>query len=321
MKKILLIIIAICFCSSGISQENKNEDSDEFLKIFAEKGCKCVDAISTYNKANEKVVEEINECIAKETETYQLGLSMQIDDQKGKSVGKAGKKEPNVVVSTNKKSDDYKKYYYEIERYMMDNCKSLKEKMASSEKQRGKSYSDNPKAKDYYSQGLIEGKKENHEKAIEYFKKALEVDANFAFAWDNIGLSYRKLGDYGKAIESYNKSLELDPKGLMPLQNIAIAYQFKKEYQKAIDSFQKLAEIDKKNPEIYFGIGHVYAVNLNEYEKGLDYMCKAYNMYVEQKSPYRTDAEKIISYIHSEMKKEGKEGKFDEILKVNNISQ
>jgi tetratricopeptide (TPR) repeat protein len=193
--------------------------------------------------------------------------------------------------------------------------------MTSSEKQRGKSYSDNPKAKDFYSKGLVEGKREHYKEAIEYFKKSLEEDSDFAFAWDNIGLNYRKLGDYDKAIESYNKSLELDPKGLMPLQNIAIAYQFKKEYQKAIDSFQKLAEIDKNNPEIYFGIGHVYAVNLNEYEKSLGYMCKAYNMYVEQKSPYRTDAEKIISYIHSEMKKEGKEAKFDEILKANNISQ
>jgi hypothetical protein len=48
-------------------------------------------------------------------------------------------------------------------------------------------------------------------------------------------------------------------------------------------------------------------------------MCKAYNLYIEQKSPYRTDAEKIINIIYSEMKKQGKENRFVEILKENNI--
>ena len=83
-------------------------------------------------------------------------------------------------------------------------------------------------------------------------------------------MSYRKLGNYDKAIESYNKSLEIEPEGTMPLQNIAIAYQYKKEYQKAIEAFEKLAKIDKYDPEIYFGIGNVYAVNLKDYEKGLE---------------------------------------------------
>jgi len=36
---------------------------------------------------------------------------------------------------------------------------------------------------------------------------------------------------------------------------------------------------------------------LNDFEKGLENMCKAYNMYVYLKSPYRTDAEKIINLI------------------------
>ncbi len=49
-------------------------------------------------------------------------------------------------------------------------------------------------------------------------------------------------------------------------------------------------------------------------------MCKAYNLYIKKKSPYRVDAEKIISTIYSEMKKQDKVDKFNEILKVNNIT-
>lgn len=50
----------------------------------------------------------------------------------------------------------------------------------------------------------------------------------------------------------------------------------------------------------------MYALHLNESEKGLDNMCKAYNLYIQLKSPYRTDAEKIIQMIYGQMKKMAK---------------
>ena len=78
--------------------------------------------------------------------------------------------------------------------------------------------------------------------------------------------------------------------------------------------------MDSFNPEVYYGIGHIYTYYLNDYEKGLQNMCKAYNLYIKKKSPYRVDAEKIISTIYSEMKKQDKVDKFNEILKVNNIT-
>jgi tetratricopeptide (TPR) repeat protein len=97
-------------------------------------------------------------------------------------------------------------------------------------------------------------------------------------------------------------------------------YIYKKEYKKAVKSYEKLAKIDPNNPEVYYGIGNIYAVYLNEYEKALDNLCQAYNIYSEQKSPYRTDAEKLIQLVYGEMKKQGKEAKFDEILEKHHIS-
>jgi tetratricopeptide (TPR) repeat protein len=147
----------------------------------------------------------------------------------------------------------------------------------------------------------------------------LKIDPKFAFAWDNIGICYRRLENYDKALEAYQNSLKIDPNGTMPLQNIAIVYQYKKQYDKAIAAYEKLGEIDKDNPEIYYGIGNIYATYLLDYEKGLSNMCKAYNLYIKQKSPFRTDAEKLINGIYREMKLQGKEARFAEILKENNI--
>lgn len=84
--------------------------------------------------------------------------------------------------------------------------------------------------------------------------------------------------------------------------------------------YEKITKVYPNNPEGYFGLGRIYAGYKNNEEKGLDYYCKAYNLYVSQKSPYRTDAETMISAIYQKMKEDGKESKFIQILKDNNIS-
>ena len=81
-----------------------------------------------------------------------------------------------------------------------------------------------------------------------------------------------------------------------------------------------LRKLDEKNPEIYYEIGQIYYQHRKDYEKSLDYMCKAFNLYIEINSPYRSDAENIIKYNFNELKKMGKEDKFYEILKANNIN-
>jgi cytochrome c-type biogenesis protein CcmH/NrfG len=39
-------------------------------------------------------------------------------------------------------------------------------------------------------------------------KKAVQ-DPEFAFAWDNLGISYRRLNNYDKAIDAYSKSIAI----------------------------------------------------------------------------------------------------------------
>jgi tetratricopeptide (TPR) repeat protein len=323
MKKLILIVIAASFYYSGIAQETGKDKikSREIIQGLAENACKCIDSIEVSNKSNEEISNDINKCIDNEVVAYQASSKlMNIIETKINSKDSDIQKPANISINVNKNSPEYKEYYYEMERYLMDSCKALKIKVATNNKQSDKSFSKDPKANEWYSNGIAESNKENYSKAIEYFKEALAVDPEFAFAWDNLGVCYRKIGDYDKALNAYEKSLSIDPNGLLPLQNIGIVYQYKKEFKKAINAYERLAEVDKNNPEVYYGIGQIYTFNLVDYEKGLDNMCKAYNLYIVQKSPYRTDAEKIIQTIYSEMKKQGKEDKFNEILKANNIT-
>lgn len=320
MKKLLIAILSFSFCFYGVGQVKETKKTEKLLKELSDNGCKCIDSIKTTNKTKEEISKAINRCIDSQAGAYQLGSKMMNIDLSNLSK-KDSKDTVNIVINSNEESKEYKDYYYEIERYMMVNCKSIKRKIAASDLENYFSMSKNPEAKKLYFKGIDQSEKQNYQKAISYYQKALKIDSLFAFAWDNMGLCYRRLDKYDDAIYAYNKSLELDPLGLMPLQNIAVAYNYKKEYQKALSAYEILAELDSKNPEVYYGIGLLYAYSLNDLEKGLDNICKAYTYYIAQKSPYRTDAEKLINMIYVDMKKQGKETAFDEILKKNNITQ
>ncbi|RVT73372.1 tetratricopeptide repeat protein [Flavobacterium sufflavum] len=317
MKKHTLTYLFIFFYSFIYSQ-NKNTtfDSNEFLKELSDQACLCIDSIPTRDLRTKIIASKINRCIDNVVGVYQLGLSLKNINLSDKDKSK----QLNINLNTDKNSAEYKKNYATIEEYLMANCNALKETLAVNDVLREKSVSKNEEAMKAYHLGIAAAKKENNKEAIEHYKKAIAIDPEFAFAYDNMGLAYRKLEDYDNAFIAYQKSLEIDPNGTMPLQNIAVVYQYKKEYHKAIETYKKLAELDSKDPEIYYGIGNVYAFSLNDLENGLDNLCKAYNIYSDMKSPYRTDAQTLIQRIYANLKKEGKEDKFFEILKNNNIN-
>lgn len=322
------IFLSLILLSSffGISQETPIISEDDIEKKkekmfteLSENACKCIDSIEVYNKDKEIVTKEVTACINKASSAFQMGKIM-FDIMASSLTNDTLKKKNSFQINVNEDSPELKEIYYDMERSLMQTCPSIKSKIAADEKQSYHSMTSNPEALELYNKGVGESENGNYKEAIKLLEKAVKIDPKFAFAWDNLGVCYRKTENYDKAIKAYETSLEIDPYGSVPLQNIAIVYQYAKEYDKAIKSYERLAKLDKNNPEIYYGIGLIYAANLNDYEKGLDNMCKAYNLYVEQKSPYRSDAEKLIQQIYSAMKKNGKEDRFNEILKQHNIT-
>lgn len=321
MKKTILVISSLYLCSLSIAQDIEKPSAEILLKELSENACTCVEEIDTYNKSSTEVAREASACIDEQAGALQLGSKLfAVADLKEDAEEVNGKKQINVSINPSKDSKEYKEYYYQLERYMMANCVSLKEKIASNDKQSNTSKSQNIKAIKFYDQGTVAFQKEDFVAAVNYFQKAVKEDPEFAFAWDNLGISYRRLDKFDEAIAAYETSLKIDPSGLMPLQNIAVAYQYKKEYDKAIKAYESLAEIDPDNPEVFYGLGNLYASYLKDYSKGLDTMCKAYVIYIAKKSPYRTDAEKVINSIYTEMKNKGEEDQFFQILKENNIN-
>ena len=143
-------------------------------------------------------------------------------------------------------------------------------------------------------------------------------DSSAAFAWDNLGVSYRKTNQYDEAIKAYKKSLEINPNGRLPLMNIAVTYNLNKEFEDAINYYNKFISIYPNDPEGYYGLGLILYTN-NRQESGLDNLIHAYTIYTAQNSPYRADAAKKIGYMYNDLKNQDKMEVFNKIASKYNL--
>ena len=332
MKKTGCLIVILFILSNTILAQKKNKidtltlspeqtkellnkikiDSTVFIRQTADNACKCIGKIKTDSKGPDQITEDIARCIDKEVQSYQLVSKI------NKSFGEVNS---TISLVTNKNSNEYKSYYYDIERWLRDSCESMNDKIVGNESKHQYSTSFNSKATKEYNKGIKYFDGKNFKDALPYFEKAVAIDSMFAFAWDNIGVCNRQMGNYDAAIVAYRKSLALDPEGITPLYNLPVVYRLKKDFESAIIEYKKIVKIYPNDPETFYGLGQIYLEDKIDLESSLDNFCKAYTIYVANNSPYRSDAEKNISNLYSKFKKEGKEKKFEEILKNNNISQ
>ena len=110
--------------------------------------------------------------------------------------------------------------------------------------------------------GVLNDKKGNHKKAIEFYNKSIEAYKENANAFHNRGLANYYLENFEKSIEDYTKVLEINPKRDGSLYKRAIAYQAIKKYDLAIKDFDKAEELGSKNEYLFLNRG------ICEIEKG-----------------------------------------------------
>ena len=259
-----LLLTLFVFAATSAFAQNASEEQ---LLAYSQKACECISQIS--NKSDKKN-NDIKNCI-----------------------------ESSVDESIN--DADLEGIYAKIESVLVQRCEPLKQLAFTENKNFKHASSENVLAQLAYDDGMEYIKEGDIDSAIEKFQRAVEIDPNFAFAWDNLGISYRKKKDYNKAIESYLKSLTIYPEGRLPLLNIAITYNLNKQYEEAIVYYQKFIDFYQDDPEGYYGLGLILYTQ-DKQEEGLDNLIRAYTIYTAQNSPYRADAAKKIGYMYKDLK-------------------
>ena len=87
------------------------------------------------------------------------------------------------------------------------------------------------------------------DEAIQEFTKAIELDPEYALAYNNRGVAYDEKGEYDKAIADCNKAIELNPELDEPYFGRGLGYMELGQKEKAISDFEKSIELSE-NPAL-----------------------------------------------------------------------
>jgi len=88
-------------------------------------------------------------------------------------------------------------------------------------------------AEEYFKRGLDTEKEGNHEKAIEFYERALNENPDHEQACFNLAVMYDRRADDAKAIELYERICTSPPVHLNALLNLAVLYEDNNHYDEA----------------------------------------------------------------------------------------
>jgi tetratricopeptide (TPR) repeat protein len=198
MNRFILALVALVFVSSAtVAQKHKKEkklneeetsellgklnmNSIGMLHELSQNACNCIDSVDKAEVDKSKKMSGIADCIDRQVGAYQIA------DKLFNSL-----QEPNnkISISMDKGSSEYRRYYYALERQLKDSCAVMNTIVKTNDEPSEKSYSSNPDAEDAYNKGVALLAEEKYEDCIPWFEKAVAIDSEFAFAWDNLGIS------------------------------------------------------------------------------------------------------------------------------------
>ncbi len=118
--------------------------------------------------------------------------------------------------------------------------------------------------------------REHLDSSIEHFRRAIEIDPDFALAYSALGSSYvnrvlkglGQAGDHDKAKNAFKKALTLDPKLLEARMQMVFIYLTEGQKQKARTAVEVLREEYPNDPGVQFVRGVVARLD-GDYEKAL----------------------------------------------------
>ena len=114
------------------------------------------------------------------------------------------------------------------------------------------------KAVQFFRDGLSFLSKDDCEKALPYFEKAVESDNRYAEAWAQSGFCNEKLGRHSEALEASKKAVNLRPSAESYF-NIGLASFYLKQYKEAAEAYRQSIKLDPYNSaDAYYALGLVY---------------------------------------------------------------
>jgi tetratricopeptide (TPR) repeat protein len=114
------------------------------------------------------------------------------------------------------------------------------------------------KVRPYNNRGRAYGNKNEYDKAMADFRRAININPRCAEAYYNLGLVFALKGDNDKAIENYDKAISLYPNYTAAYNNRGLVLVNKKEFNRAIKDYDKALSISPHSSDVYYNRGLAY---------------------------------------------------------------
>jgi tetratricopeptide (TPR) repeat protein len=77
---------------------------------------------------------------------------------------------------------------------------------------------------EFYDQGMMEFSMAEFEKAVEAYRKAVEIDPAYFDAWHALGMAYLRAGKIQEAIAAGKRSVEINPNDMLAHTSLSMYY-------------------------------------------------------------------------------------------------
>ncbi len=288
MKQYGLVILGLILVASLNSQT--------FTEKIVLKTCECLDTLTTIKQIDDNL---------KTCTSRAMGQVMNASTQEEKSTLATAEGIRSVFKKVNELIPSY---CYNVRRLIIEEKNTQFDKLSSFSQ-----------ANEHYFRGNDFMNRGDFLNSIKEFKKAIKIDKDFVFAYDNLAISFRKQENYKKAIKYYKKSLEILPEGYVALLNIAVAYSKLEDYDNSLKYYNELIYFYQDNPEGYLGAGRMQFIKY-DYAIALENTFIAHRIYVETNSEYKHESEQLIEIMYSELKKKGKIDLFNRKAELHNFT-
>lgn len=117
--------------------------------------------------------------------------------------------------------------------------------------------------------GIAYRKLNQQNTAIEYHKKAIELNSQFGHAYYSLGLAHYDLRKYEESKNAFLKAIQLNYRPGVSFYNLGLTYRHLKDYPNAEASFLKAIQFAYDLENTYYNLGVTY-VEWGNYSKALE---------------------------------------------------
>ncbi|WP_167855591.1 tetratricopeptide repeat protein [Hymenobacter fodinae] len=201
---------------------------------------------------------------------------------------------------------------------LVSNCPAVRDALIQQKTAKFYATSTVPAARKAYLKGEQLLIKKQYTEALPLFLQAAKQDPQFVKALDDAAVCYRQTQDLAQAATYYEKSMAIFPEGDLALLNMAVVKSLQEKTDEARTYYDKLRYFHPYNPEGYFGAGKL-AVLRGDFPVAMQNLFTAHRLYVEEKSPYLSDSNRMLSLLYGEMKKKNQLDLFRSTAKEYNL--